>query len=75
MLCSFPAIKRPPVSAGADVGMQLGERWVSEIDADGCDVHNDDLPNETAKLCYSAADHLINAALLTLIGIHHGSLT
>jgi hypothetical protein len=34
---------------------------LSEIDANGCDVHDDDPPNETAELCYSAADHLINA--------------
>jgi hypothetical protein len=28
---------------------------------DGSDVHDDDPPEETAELCYSAADHLIRS--------------
>jgi hypothetical protein len=29
--------------------------------ADGCDLHDDDPPDETAELCCLAADHLMNA--------------
>jgi serine/threonine protein kinase/tetratricopeptide (TPR) repeat protein len=41
---------------------------LTQIDADGCGVH-DDPPSETAELCYSAADHLVNPCLAILIAM------